>query len=269
MLDKTFRQTTSAARAVVERRVSNRWFLGQSSDKRDHARRSGIIRSFEAIARKVRCEHRPREMFVMADFILAGAPPGPLVECGCYQGGSSAKLSLLARLTGRKLYICDSFQGLPEVSKAEASFHSIEGAFNGFGLGQYSAQRERVKKNIEISGGDLSVCEFVEGFFCDSLPQLAVDPAFIFCDADLISSTRDVLRSLWPRLRPGGRFYTHDANLPELINGILDPEYWRKEIGMYPPVMFGAGYGCGLFAGGIAYCQKPGERVMEPATGPR
>ena len=73
---------------------------------------------------------------------------------------------------------------------------------------------------------------------------------------DLISSTRDVLKNLWPKLKPGGRFYTHDANLPDLVYGILDPEYWTKEVGMYPPVIFGAGYGCGMFAGGIAYCEK-------------
>jgi O-methyltransferase len=178
------------------------------------------------------------------------------VECGCFLGGSSAKLSLVAKSTGRRLYVCDSFQGQPAVSDVEASYRAITGEHCGFGRGQYGARLEVVRGNIERSGDDLSVCEFVEGFFSDSLPKLLIEPAFIFSDADLISSTRDVLKNLWPRLRPGGRFYTHDANLPDLVTGMLDPEYWVKEIGTYPPVMFGAGYGCGLFAGGIGYCEK-------------
>ncbi|MBV8069505.1 MAG: class I SAM-dependent methyltransferase [Acidobacteriaceae bacterium] len=244
------------ARSVLEKRVANSWFLRRAQDSADRSQRISLLKAFESIAQTVKCEHTAREMLVMADYILTKAPAGPLVECGCYQGGSSAKLSLVAARTGRKLYVCDSFQGLPGVSQKEASFRSISGAFNGFGQGQYSAQLEVVRSNIAAAGGDLSVCEFVEGFFCDSLPNLNIEPAFIFSDADLISSTRDVLRFLWPRLRPGGRFYTHDANLPELIEGVFDGEFWVKEIGFYPPVVFGAGYGCGLFAGGIAYCEK-------------
>jgi O-methyltransferase len=150
------------------------------------------------------------------------------------------------------------------MSDVEASFRSISGEARGFGQGQYKARIELVKENIARSGGDLSVCEFVKGFFCESLPQLSVEPAFIFSDADLISSTRDVLKYLWPRLRLGGRFYTHDAHLPELVRGILDPEYWVEEIGTYPPVIFGAGYGCGLFAGGIAYCEKTELKAARP-----
>lgn len=244
------------ARHLIERQISNRWFLRRAQNGRDRCIRASLVKSFESIAKRVKCEHTAREMLVMVDYIITMAPEGPLVECGCFQGGSSAKLSLVARLTGRTLYVCDSFQGLPEVSEAEASFYSISGQFNGFGQGQYKAQLEQVKTNIEAAGGDLSVCEFVEGFFGDSLPGLHVEPAFIFSDADLVSSTRDVLQFLWPKLRRRGRFYMHDANLPRLVMGVLDPEYWVKVIGTYPPVMFGAGHGCGLFAGGIGYCEK-------------
>lgn len=246
----------AVVRSMIEKRVGARWFLARSQNQSDRARRRSLLRAFDHVASAVRCEHFQREILVMVDYILSEAPEGPLVECGCYLGGSSAKLSLVARATGRRLYICDSFEGLPAVSKAEASFRTIAGHDNAFGQGQYSAQLDLVKSNIERAAGDLSVCDFVKGFFSDSLPRLSITPAFIFSDADLISSTRDVLKNLWPALKPGGRFYTHDANIPDFVNGILDPVYWAKEVGMYPPVIFGAGYGCGLFAGGIAYCEK-------------
>jgi O-methyltransferase len=242
-------------RAVLERRLSRHWFLRRASG-RDRDLRARLLSSFDRIERRVRCEHTYHEMIVMADYILSDAPDGPLVECGCYLGGSSAKLSLVARETGRRLYVCDSFQGLPEVKSGEGSCRCVFGDPVRFGRGQYAAQLGLVRSNIGRSGGALDVCTFVEGYFSDSLPRLDVEPAFIFSDADLISSTRDVLKYLWPRLRTGGRFYTHDANIPDLVTGILDPEYWMKEIGTFPPVMFGAGYGCGLWAGGIGFCQK-------------
>jgi O-methyltransferase len=241
---------------MIENRVGANWFLARSQNQSDRVRRRSLLQAFDHVARTVRCEHFQREMLVMVDYILLQAPEGPLVECGCYLGGSSAKLSLVARATGRRLYVCDSFDGLPAVSNVEASFRTIAGQANAFGQGEYKAQLDVVKRNIERAAGDLSVCDFVKGFFSDSLPNLSIAPAFIFSDADLISSTRDVLKNLWPALKPGGRFYTHDANIPDFVNGILDPEYWTKEVGMYPPVIFGAGYGCGLFAGGIAYCEK-------------
>jgi O-methyltransferase len=246
------RSVRSFLGTVVATQTANRWFLSRANG--DQALRTSLIKRFNSIAQRVRCEHTLSEMLVMADYILR-APDGPLVECGCYQGGSSAKLSLVAHETGRKLYICDSFAGLPPMD-AKEEYSTISGGRQRFGAGQYAVSISTVKQNIQSSGGSLSDCEFVPGFYCDSLHDLHIEPVFIFSDADLISSTRDVLKNLWPRLKVGGRFYTHEANFLELLYGIMDPEFWMREIGTYPPLMFGAGYGCGFFAGSIAYCEK-------------
>ncbi len=195
----------------------------------------------------------------MADYILKEAPPGALVECGCYQGGSSAKLSVVAAMTGRKLYVCDSFQGLPEVSETEAQFRTVDGRRNGFSAGQYGATIDQVRANIERHG-NYDVCQLVKGFFNESLKGLSgVPTAFVFSDADLVSSTRDVVRFIWPNLAEGGRIYTHDANLPELVRGITDGKWWIEQIGEYAPPLFGAGYGCGFGAGSIGYFEKAGR----------
>lgn len=39
---------------------------------------------------------------------------GHVVERGCYKGGSATNLSFVCRITGRKLVLFDSFQGLPK-----------------------------------------------------------------------------------------------------------------------------------------------------------
>src|SRR5262249_51234224 len=155
----------AVVRSLIENKVGDSWFLGRAQNQSDRALRRSLLGAFDHIARTVRCEHFRREMLVMVDYVLLQAPDGPLVECGCYFGGSTAKLSLVARATGRRLYVCDSFEGLPTVSEMEASYRSISGHDNGFGQGQYKAQIDLVRSNVERAGGDLSVCDFVKGFF--------------------------------------------------------------------------------------------------------
>ena len=41
--------------------------------------------------------------------------PGAIVECGCALGNSTAKLSIVAKHLDKKLYVFDSFEGLPNV----------------------------------------------------------------------------------------------------------------------------------------------------------
>jgi O-methyltransferase len=255
MVDLRTRATTAAG-AFLKSAHARRWFLKRSACDADRQLRTELLSRFHRVDTYICCEHDVREMLVLADYIL-GAPAGDLVECGCYLGGSSAKLSLVAAATGRKLYVCDSFEGLPASTAAEQQFETIDGKSNGFGAGQYAATLDVVRRNIENTG-NIAVCEFVQGYFCNSLPHLAprIEPAFVFSDADLISSTRDVLKWLWPRIVPGGRFWTHDANIPALCYGIMDNEWWMTELGQPAPLLFGAGYGMGLGAAAVAWAEK-------------
>jgi O-methyltransferase len=233
-----------------------RWWFMRRSTAKDRRLREQLVQQFQRVERIVPCHHEQREMFVMVDYILNGAPEGPLVECGCYKGGSSAKLSLVAKAMGRRLWICDSFEGLPEVAGENTHFQDVRGVQRTFAAHEYVGNLREVQDNIGKAGGALGSCEFVKGYFSASLPNLDLAPAFVFADVDLVSSMRDVFQHLWPRMRPGARFYMHDVNLVGLVTGSLDPEFWVSRIGRYPPVVFGAGYGCGLWAGGIGYCEK-------------
>jgi hypothetical protein len=236
---------------------NSRWFLLRASNKRDRQLRSSLLNHFSQIDRNVGSEHQAGEMLVMADFLLTTTASGCMVECGCFRGSSSAKLSLVASATGRKLYVCDSFEGLPETRDGRITFTvaTTGESSRQFRKGLFAAGMDLVRENI-WRWGDLSVCTLVPGFFSESLPPLQIDPCFIFSDADLVESTRDVLRALWPRLVPAGRFYSHDMNLMELAEGTMDGDFWLREIGEMPPVLFGAGYGCGMGAGTIAFCVK-------------
>ena len=97
-----------------------------------------------------------------------------MVECGCAKGGSTAKLSILAKETNRRLFVCDSFEGIPSLPDGMKEM-TYEGNLNvpdsvAF-EGKFSTPMEEVKANIS-KYGCIEVCEFVPGYFEKSLPKL-------------------------------------------------------------------------------------------------
>jgi O-methyltransferase len=243
------------AARTVQRFYNGQWFLSRAENESGRTRRRELLKRFRKIDHAISCQHTEREMLVLVDFLFGLSQPGCVVECGCYQGGSSAKLSIAAKMMNCKLHVCDSFAGLPETAGRDGQFQDIDGRTINYARGQYSAGLELVKANVERFG-EPDVVEYLPGFFSDTLPMLSVEPILVFSDADLISSTRDVIRCLWPRLLPGGRIYSHDLNMPELVRGITDCDFWLNEVGCPPPPIFGAGYGVGYGAGGIGYFEK-------------
>ena len=73
---------------------------------------------------------------------------------------------------------------------------------------------------------------------------------------DYISSARDCFRFLWPKLAAGGRLYTHEARSYEFIYGITDHSWWRVTFNQCPPLLIGAGYGCGPNAPNLAFMES-------------
>jgi O-methyltransferase len=249
----------SAARFLLVRDETRR-FLARADSDAERKRRREILHRFDHIHGNVTCAHSPAQFVIMAEHVLSLDVPGDLVQCGVFKGGSAAKLSVLAKATGRRLYVCDSFQGLPNV---EDSTRTLQGFGDQpsyvFGAGEYCGSLEEVKRNI-ARHGELGVCTFVEGWFSESLPKLAVNPALVFTDVDYISSARDCLRALWPKLQPGGYWFTHEAMFLQYLEGLMDPKWWSENLGDVPPMVVGAGSGLSAAAPSLAYFRKPTTR---------
>lgn len=169
--------------------------------------------------------------------------PGEVIECGCWKGASTASLSLVCSLVGRKLLVCDSFEGLPEEGADEVHVYPHINVYGYYQKGMYAARLEEVRANVGAHG-DLSVCRFVPGYFHDSLKSLTAPLVFAFLDVDLVSSMRDCLRSIWPLLVEGGLVYTDDSGDMEVVRVWFDDEFWQKELGQRSPGYVGSG--CGL-----------------------
>lgn len=171
---------------------------------------------------------------------------GEIVECGCYNGSTTVTLSLACALTNRRLVVCDSFEGLPsprddekyEIQADSADYYLWEqGEFNS--EGGLQGVKETVKKY-----GNIELCQFIKGYFKDTLRNLSVDSiVFVFEDADIASSVEDCLRYLWPKLQEGCKFYSHEPWSINVVSLFYDKKWWKENLNMHPPGFYGSGYG--------------------------
>jgi O-methyltransferase len=121
---------------------------------------------------------------------------GDIVECGAYKGGSSAVLRA-GMGAHRKLWIYDSFQGMPETSQRDCSE-----AKNW--VGECAASVGDVLKILQATGA--SDADFIirEGWFQNSFKQaLPEKVALLHCDADWYQSVILTLETFYPLMPKG------------------------------------------------------------------
>jgi O-methyltransferase len=164
--------------------------------------------------------------------------PGVIVEAGSFHGGSTAKLSLVAKLCDRQLHVFDSFAGMPE--NTEEHGKSIYGREHHFPKGSHAVPFEEVKNNV-ARYGDASRAQYHKGFFSDTMPSFREPVAAACVNVDLVQSTRDCFRHLYPLLSPGGIIISQDAHFPWIIELLESDAFWRDELGIKKPAMPGLG----------------------------
>jgi len=206
--------------------------------------RAQLVDAFGRNARDIQSGTSSIYHTVLAREILEIPPDvgGDVIECGCWKGASAASLSLVCRMVGRRLLVCDSFQGLPD----EGLRLLVAPHFGIYGYckeGMYCGKLEEVKENIRKVGA-LEACEFVPGFFSESLKALSRSVVFAFLDVDLVSSTQDCLRYIWPLLVEGGKIYTDDAGDLDVVRVFFDEAWWQENLHCSSPGYVGSG--CGL-----------------------
>jgi len=210
-----------------------------------HSNKRRLVREFQEINERVPSATQWPCYVLMARAILEipRAAQGQIVECGAYKGASSAALSLISKIVGRKLTVCDSFAGLPADEHGAHHTYPHLGVSTKYGPGDFCGSLLEVRANIE-KYGDISSCDFLPWFFSKSLASLRGPIVFAFLDVDLASSMRDCITHLWPLLAPGGLVFTDDSCDMELARLWFDSSFWSTEVGCAPPGYVGSG--CGL-----------------------
>lgn len=216
-------------------------FLFNFKIKISFAKKFWLIYKCYRISYSVDCPHMESEIIEVMSAILSyigDDGPGVVVEAGSYKGGSSAKLSLVARLANKKLVIFDSFEGLPQ--NKENHGKNIFGGDAYFPGGSYACSLDEVKNNIK-KFGDINVCEFKKGWFEDSMPGFKDRVLAAYIDVDLESSTKTCIKYLYPLLVSGGIIFSQDGHLPLIIKLLNNEDFWEKEVGCEKPKMMGLG----------------------------
>ena len=152
--------------------------------------------------------------------------PGDLIEAGVWRGGMTIFMRAVLKayqVTDRKVWVADSFAGLPEIDRGKEAF--------AWHAGDMAVSLETVRNNFARYGLLDDQVAFLKGYFSETLPTAPIQRLSILrVDADLYASTLDVLRNLYSALSPGGYAIFDDyQNLPDCSRAI---DEFRKERGI-------------------------------------
>lgn len=156
----------------------------------------------------------PKETHILLELAQeALSLPGDFVELGCYKGDTSVllgKLLVEASPDCGKLWIYDSFAGLPEKTTEDAS-----GAGENFQAGELFVTKHEAVQKIRRAG--LHNVIIKKAWFDELTPaDLPSQIAFAFLDGDLYGSIKTSLKLVVPLLHRQGIIVVHDYNNPEL-----------------------------------------------------
>jgi hypothetical protein len=154
--------------------------------------------------------------------------PGDFVECGCWRGGACvyAKAIVDALCDNRKVYGCDSFSGLPKPIFGDPH-NDKHHTYSILSVPIEHAQSLPEKYGV----GEI---QWIKGWFKDSLPTLSKEIkniAVLRCDADMYSSTMDILTNLYPLVSKNGFIIIDDWTIvPDSQRAVIDYLGYRPEV---------------------------------------
>lgn len=162
------------------------------------------------------------------------ALPGDFVEMGCYKGDTSLMLAEVlvcgkpVEKYAKKLWIYDSFEGLPKKSGIDESALGVD-----FRPGELTVTKREVKERFLRAG--LPVPMIKKGWFGELTGEdVPSEIAFAFLDGDFYESIKDSLRLVGPRMVPDGVMVVHDYNNPALPGVRKAVDEWLDGCAMTP-----------------------------------
>jgi hypothetical protein len=175
---------------------------------------------------------RGRTLHRLAREVESAGLPGSLVDCGVYNGGSTALLS--AGAPSRRVWAFDSFEGLPEPGPEDSDAGE---EFTGDCLGSEQRVREAFERFAHPER-----LKIVKGWFDQTVEPASReigDIAILHCDGDWYDSVKVPLEQLYPQVVPGGYVVIDDygywagarraADEYRAAHSIDAPMHWADE----------------------------------------
>ena len=168
--------------------------------------------------------HKPREIALICQALAdrAPAPREVLLEAGCWQGGSSAKFSIICRMLGYRFCVYDSFAGVEEMQSAEKA--------NNYDFsGEYAAPESVLRDNL-ARYGEIDICTTHKGWFIDTLATGPVPyrVRLAYIDCDLAKGTKEALTGIVPALADDGWIFSQDFHIKPIQRLLSDPATWGR-----------------------------------------
>ena len=173
--------------------------------------------------------------------ILTRGVNGDIVEFGCYRGDTSLLIQKVLQRefpnSTSRLWIYDSFEGLPTRTREDASV-----AGDAFRAGELLVTKREVIERFKRAG--LKIPRIRKGFFEDldagdkgasgielGTSDLPSKIAFAFLDGDLYKSIKTSLELVTPRMNKDGVILVHDYNNPQLPGASRAVDEWLARCG--------------------------------------
>lgn len=138
---------------------------------------------------------------------------GDIAEVGVYKGGSARIICEVKR--NKKLYLFDTFEGLPEVDAIDTLFKK----------GEFCSSIKEVKEYLK----EFKNVYFFKGFFPQTSTPIKNNTfSLVHLDVDIYKSTLDSLKFFYPRMEKGGIIISHDYINSAGVTEAFD-EFFKKK----------------------------------------
>jgi hypothetical protein len=144
---------------------------------------------------------------------------GDFLEAGVWRGGASIYMASIIKWynANRRVWVCDSFEGMPPINKACPHEVTDYSEFTGLAV-----PVEAVAKAFALYDV-LEYATFIKGWFADTIPNLRPNPlAVLRLDSDYYESTKILLDKLYPQLSVGGWCIVDDYDCVPGCNKAVD-----------------------------------------------
>jgi O-methyltransferase len=124
---------------------------------------------------------------------------GDFVECGVFNGGSAAAVACAIRSSDRKIWLYDSFEGMPEITAADGP---VAADF----VGECVGDEAKVHAAMRLARFPEDRYVIRKGWFQDTFTAgpMSGSVAFLHIDADWYDSVQLALETFYDRVSTGG-----------------------------------------------------------------
>ena len=174
----------------------------------------GIYKSCSAFT--MTSVERMYALYSSVNYVLSNGIKGSFVECGVWRGGSAmliAKMLINRNCTDRKIYLYDTFEGMPAPSGNDINLNGVD-ASEILRQGEPDlkdpawciANLADVQANMRSTNFPLENIVYIKGKVEETIPGNMPDAniALLRLDTDWYESTRHELIYLFPRLELNG-----------------------------------------------------------------